>query len=96
MEVLTKLGALCFYSNSPGVLADVSPHGVDDGGRDEAVLDDEGVEVGSGVLEDVPHDVVAAAGEVVGQLDGISELVPLVVHQVAGSSVTTHHLVAVI
>ena len=83
------------FFNSPGVLADVSPHGVDDGGRDEAVLDDEGVEVGSGVLEDVAHDVVAAAGEVVGQQGGISELVPLV-HQVAGSSVTTHHLVAVI
>ena len=53
----------------PGVLSDVPPHGEQDGRRNEAVLDDEGEEIGPGVLDDVAHDEVAAAGEVVGKMD---------------------------
>ena len=41
---------------APWVLADALPHGDEHGGGDEAVLDDEGEEVGTGVLHDVPHE----------------------------------------
>ena len=41
---------------APRVLSDALPHGDEDCGGDEAVLDDEGEEVGRGVLHDVPHE----------------------------------------
>ena len=50
----------------PGILSNVSPHGIDDCCGNEAVFDDERVEVRTRVLKDVSHDVVSAAGEVVG------------------------------
>ena len=46
---------------APRVLSDALPHGDEDRGGDEAVLDDEGEEVGRGVLRDVPHEGRPAA-----------------------------------
>ena len=54
------------YVQLPGILSNVSPHGIDDCCGNEAVFDDERVEVRTRVLKDVSHDVVSAAGEVVG------------------------------
>lgn len=45
--------------------SDVLPHDVYDSGADQAVLDDEGEEIGRGVLDDGAHDVDPAAGAVV-------------------------------
>ena len=53
----------------PRISSNVSPHREQDGCGDEAVLDDEGEEIGSRVLDDVAHDEVPAAGEVVREVD---------------------------
>ena len=45
----------------PGVLPDTLPHGDEYCSGDEAVLDDEGEEVGARVLHDVAHEGRAAA-----------------------------------
>merc|ERR1719195_246703 len=49
----------------PRILADAGPHDEEDGRHDQAELDDEGVEVGRGLGDDVAHQVDAAAREVV-------------------------------
>ena len=53
----------------PWVFSNVLPHCKQHCGRDEAVFDDEWVEIGRGVADDVAHDGSPAAGEVVLQVD---------------------------
>ena len=53
----------------PGVFPDISPHRKKYCGRDEAVLNDEGEEIGARVLDYVAHDEVPAASEVVCEVD---------------------------
>lgn len=53
----------------PWIFPNASPHCKNDCCSNEAVFDDEREEIGSGKLHNVPHDVIPAAGEVVGELD---------------------------
>jgi hypothetical protein len=53
----------------PGIFPDIFPHRKEHCGRDETVLNDEGEEIWARVLDDVTHDEVPAAGEVVGEVD---------------------------
>ena len=55
--------------NVPRILSNIFPHCKEHCCRYEAVLDDEGEEVGPGVLDNVTHDEVTATGEVVGQVN---------------------------
>lgn len=67
-----------------GMTSNVLPHDVYDGGPDETVLDDEGEEVGRGVLDDGAHDVDPAAGVVSGERAGLAGRERLGVDVVAG------------
>ncbi len=53
----------------PGIFPNIFPHRKENCGRDETVLNDEGEEIGARVLDDVTHDEVPAAREVVGEVD---------------------------
>lgn len=69
------------------IAANTPPHGKDHGCANQAVFHHKGIQIRTGVRDNVAHDRIAAAGEVVGQINDALVVCETVAHQhVVGSS----------
>ena len=65
LENFSKQAKVLHKKNAPWVLANPGPHDEEDAGPDQGELNEEGVEVGGRLRDDVPHQVNSTACEVV-------------------------------
>ena len=65
----------------PWIAANASPHSVDYSGTNQAVFHHKGIQIGAGVRDNVAHDGISAAGEVVGQVDNALVVCETIPHQ---------------
>ena len=76
----------CLFSSEgggliPWIVANTPPHSKDHSSTNQAVLHHKGIQIGTGVRDNVAHDGIATTGKVVGQVDDTLVVCETVAHQ---------------